>query len=408
MISPTTTVCIIGAGPGGTTTALFLAKLKIPHILIDKDVFPRDKICGDGLDLKVMRVLHHLDPTITPEIVFDKQDYSQSWGIRAISPNGTYNDFVQVPKEGEPYCPIFCTSKRINFDNFLVKKLDTAYTEAHFGAKATNIVRKNGGIEVTIEKEGKTYTTFCNLIVGADGDHSIVLRKLDERKIDRRHYAAGLRQYWRGVTGFHEKKLIEIYLKKEYPLGYFWMFPLPNNEANVGFGMLSEMVSKNKVNLKECMQDITQNDPYLSPRFKSAEPLEEMQGWGLPLASRRKKAFGDNYLLVGDAASAINPVTGEGIGTAMMSGYVAAQFIEKAVKMKAYNADTFKNYDSELYRRVESEVKAFNLAATLKSEKWINPFMNTVVYTSLWRYAFERSHQSWLKTAFNTPIRVKT
>jgi menaquinone-9 beta-reductase len=408
MISPTTAVCIIGAGPGGATTALFLAKLKIPHILIDKDVFPRDKICGDGLDLKVMRVLNHLDPTITPAMVFDDKEYSQSWGMRVISPTGLYKDFVQTPKEGTKHYPMFCTSKRINFDDFLVKRLDATYTEAHFGAKATNIERKNGGIEVTIEKNGQKYTTFCNLIIGADGDHSIVLRKLDERKIDRNHYAAGLRQYWRGVSGFHEKKLIEVYIKKEYPLGYFWMFPLPNGEANVGFGMLSDIVSKHKVNMKDCLRDIIQNDPYISPRFKNAEPLEEIQGWGLPLASRKKKSFGDNYLLVGDAASAINPATGEGIGSAMMSGYVAAQFIAKAVQTQAFNEASFVNYDKEMYRRLQSEIKNFNLSRKLKIEHWVNPFFDVILHTPIFNVIFQRSYPAWVKTAFDTPIQVTT
>ncbi|RLD16951.1 geranylgeranyl reductase, partial [candidate division KSB1 bacterium] len=44
-----TNVVIIGAGPGGTTTSHFLSKYKIPHIILDKAEFPRDKICGDGL-----------------------------------------------------------------------------------------------------------------------------------------------------------------------------------------------------------------------------------------------------------------------------------------------------------------------------------------------------------------------
>jgi len=49
-----TAICIIGAGPAGAITSLFLSKMKIPHVIIDAAEFPRDKVCGDGLDLKVV------------------------------------------------------------------------------------------------------------------------------------------------------------------------------------------------------------------------------------------------------------------------------------------------------------------------------------------------------------------
>lgn len=59
-----TSICIIGAGPAGTTASLFLSKFKIPHVIFDADCFPRDKICGDALDLKVMRILNQLEPNL--------------------------------------------------------------------------------------------------------------------------------------------------------------------------------------------------------------------------------------------------------------------------------------------------------------------------------------------------------
>jgi menaquinone-9 beta-reductase len=407
MISNKIPVCIIGAGPGGATTSIFLSQKKIPHIIVDKDTFPRDKICGDGLDLKVLRVLKQIDPHTTPQTIFGNHPFTQAWGTRFIAPSGHYTDVVLKPNSDEERTyPLFCTSKRFHFDQFLVEKLDKTYAEVHFGTKATKIERKNGGIEVTFEKEGQTYKTFCNLIVGADGDHSVVLRELDERKIDRKHYAAGLRQYWKNISGIHEAKLIEIYFKKEYPVGYFWIFPLPNNEANVGFGMLSELVSEKKVNLQACMRDIIENDKVMAPRFKNATALEPMRGWGLPLASRRKKAFGDNYLLVGDAASAINPLTGEGIGTAMISGVVAADFVEQAINNQRFTKDVFKNYDRELYRRSETDIKKFNQIMPLGFQHWANPFIEFLLRVPLTQWYFNKYSKGWMNTALNKPIEV--
>ncbi len=62
-------ILIIGAGPGGSATSLFLAKKGIPHTIIDKAVFPRDKICGDAISGKSVYVLNRLDETIIPTFI---------------------------------------------------------------------------------------------------------------------------------------------------------------------------------------------------------------------------------------------------------------------------------------------------------------------------------------------------
>ena len=90
-------ICIVGGGPAGATTSLFLGKMGIPHLILEKDTFPRDKVCGDGLDLKVMRVLNHYDPHSAYELLEMTDKYSQSWGMRLIAPNGKILDLEYQP-----------------------------------------------------------------------------------------------------------------------------------------------------------------------------------------------------------------------------------------------------------------------------------------------------------------------
>lgn len=66
-----------------------------------------------------------------------------------------------------------------------------------------------------------------DFLMGADGDHSIVLKHLGERKVDRNNYAGAVRQYWSGVEGMHTDNLLEVYFPKSLPLSYFWIFPCP-------------------------------------------------------------------------------------------------------------------------------------------------------------------------------------
>jgi flavin-dependent dehydrogenase len=73
---------------------------------------------------------------------------------------------------------------------------------------------------------------------------------------------------------------------------------------------------------------------------------------------------GDNFLLTGDAASLIDPFSGEGIGNALYSGMLAAYAIEKSLQEQRYDRAFLKEaYDDVLYKRLGDELK---LSATLQ------------------------------------------
>lgn len=397
-------VCIVGAGPAGATTSLFLSKMGISHLILEKDSFPRDKICGDALDLKVMRVLNQLDPNSAYELLSQTAEFSPSWGMSLIAPNGKRKDLEYTPQSDGINFPIFCVAKRADFDHFLAKKIPSPYANFQENAEVKNLERRDGGMFITYVKGGETNTVFSKLVVGADGDHSVVLRKLDERKIDRRHYVAALRQYWTGIEGIHPRGLLEIYFPKSLPMSYFWIFPLPNGEANVGYGMASFMISRKKINLKEQLNYLLTQDPVLAPRFKNAVPLEKPQGWGLPLASKRRQNYGDNYLLVGDAGSLICPTTGEGIGTGMMSGYIAAHYIQKAIEKQDFSAKTFRTFHRESHRRLEGDILNYQILLRTFPEYWQVPVVNLLLNFSS---SMLKSMPSWLETAFKKDIDIQ-
>ncbi len=401
-----TDICIIGAGPSGSTTSLFLARMGIPHLLVDEAAFPRDKICGDGLDLKVVRVLRHLDPEIVEREIPENQFFTPCWGTRFYTQNGRATDFVHPPSPDDVYPrPVFWTAKRFEFDAFLVRKLNTQFADVRMRTKVEKIVRDGSSWRLFARSEEKHLDIRAKLLIGADGDHSVLLRHLNERKIERRHYAGTLRQYWRQVAGIHPLHLIEVYFSPDLPMSYFYIFPLSQQEANVGYGMVSEVAAQGNHHLRNIFNRLIREDPVMAPRFAHAEPLEEPQGWGLPLASRRRRAFGDGYLLVGDAASLVCPTSGEGIGTGMMSGYIAAHFVQKALKDKRFDAEQFKYYQREIYRRLQDEIRLYNLMMAL-SPRIYDLGLNLLAPNPLFQWSFRRRVGGWLKTAYETPIRV--
>ena len=190
-----TNVCIIGAGPAGSVTSITLSKLKIPHVIVDAATFPRDKICGDGLDLKVVRVLNNIDPSIVKNELSNPQLFTPSMGMRFILPKGKHVDLMcdNIINESLFNKPLFYTSRRTSFDEFLVTKIDKNFADLKLGYRITNIEKHGERWHLTANSSTQKIEIRCRLLVGADGDHSIVLKHVDERKINRKHYAAALR-----------------------------------------------------------------------------------------------------------------------------------------------------------------------------------------------------------------------
>ena len=343
-------VLIIGAGPAGAACAIALGNSGLSVAVLDKAVFPRDKICGDALSVDVVNQLSLLQGDLTSRFQGLNSKVS-SHGVRIFAPNHQYVDLPFIHK-GEEKCGYLCP--RFEFDRLLVEQL-TQYENVKTFENCT--VEK---VDQT-ETEALVHTNLGafsgKIIAGADGAQSVVARQLGSFKPDRQHYSAGLRIYYEGITSFQESHFIELHFFKDVLPGYLWIFPLPNNRANVGIGILSSVVSKKRINLKTILKALIENNPHLSERFRGARPLEVAKGYGLPLGSKKRKISGDRYLLLGDAASLIDPFTGEGIGNAIRSGRVAADHMVNAFRANDFSRSFNTAYDQEIYRRMWPELK---------------------------------------------------
>src|SRR5580704_12646119 len=134
-----TSAIIIGAGPAGAATSFFLSKYKIPHIVIEKDSFPRDKVCGDACSGKTALVINRANPEWLAEILDGPQHFLPSWGITFVAPNGKALDIPFTSKRApETKAPGF-TVPRLVFDNFLFQKMDSPYCTILQGAQVNSI-----------------------------------------------------------------------------------------------------------------------------------------------------------------------------------------------------------------------------------------------------------------------------
>ncbi len=370
----TTDILIAGAGPAGATTSIFLAKEKINHIIIDKAIFPRDKICGDAMSGKTTGILNRIT-TDWQQYFLDTSKASVSRGIQFIDSN---NNCLSIPFQSAAdetkNTPGF-VSKRIDFDNSLVKMLDDKYANFISDCAIENIEDSTEGLLVKVKLAGVDKIIFTKMIVGADGRGSIVAKKLAMHKVIPEHYSAGIRAYYSNVAGMHDDNYIELHFLKEMQPGYFWIFPLPNGMANVGMGMLSSAVADKKANLRQLMLDAIEKNPAIKKRFENATLESKIEGWGLPLGSKKRSLSGYRFLLAGDAGSLIDPFTGEGIGNAMVCGLVASRHIKKALEANDFSATFLKEYDKEIYHKLWAELKLSHYLQKLSSKPWLFNFV---------------------------------
>ena len=373
----TTDVFILDAGPGGAVASLFLAKEKINCVLADKAIFPRDKICGDALSGKVVEILNRYDKKLVEKLSLNPIQLN-CWGVTFVAPN---LDELNIPFRNKPkktdeareIAPGFI-SKRIDFDNFLIQEVKT-HSSIQFleGVDISGFEKTKDGYICT-SKDGEIII-HTKLVIDASGAHSQFARKIGGLEMEKDHHCAGLRVYYKNVTGMKEGNYIELHFVKDFLPGYFWIFPLANGECNVGVGMRSDYVAKKRINLKEEMNHIIKKYPQLSERFKNAEPVDEIRGYGLPLGSKKRKISGDNYMLIGDAASLIDPFTGEGIGNAILSGYTAAQQVKESLAANDFSASALKKYDEAIYRRLGGELQLSYRMQKLVKYPWLFNFV---------------------------------
>lgn len=373
----TTKVCIIGAGPAGTSAALQLNKLGIDCVIVDKAIFPRDKVCGDGLSGKVITSLNRVDPEIVKRL--DLKSFKlNSWGVTFVSPNrkklevGYRPDYDKENAE-QKQNPIGYVCKRIDLDNFLVEEAKKcSHVKVFEGVNITSYHLESDGYLVEGENDFKIKAA---LIIVANGAHSSFTKTVANIQMEPNHYCAGLRAYYKNVTGMHEDNFIELHFIKSLLPGYFWIFPLPNGEANVGVGMLSEEISKRKINLKKELQKIIEEDPIIKERFKNATLVNSVDGYGLPLGSKKRVLSGDRYMLVGDAAYLIDPFTGEGIGNALYSGRIAANQAAIAIEKNDFSKEALSQYDVDIDRVLGSELKLSHRLQKLIMYPWLFNFI---------------------------------
>lgn len=336
-------VIVVGAGPGGSTTATALAQQGHDVLLIDRHTFPRDKICGDAISQECIRIMTKLGMASKIEEAVARGEFYRLDGMRLIGPSGRVlrTEFHHGPDGQASY-----VSPRVYFDA-VIQQHAVESGAAFLQAEVKEPIIESGRVVGVLAREdGEIKAYRSRVVVGADGVTSTIMRALrpETAQHNDKHRAVALRAYIEGIE-LHPHE-VEFFLYDEILPGYAWIFPAGDGIANIGLGMRLDRFRGLKKNLKTMLQDFLKM-PAIRERLTNGGHVRDVATWQLNFGSQKQlqHAF-DGALLVGDAAGFINPLTGGGIENALISGTLAADTVDEALRSDDTTRERLKVYES--------------------------------------------------------------
>ncbi|MHA1466997.1 MAG: geranylgeranyl reductase family protein [Promethearchaeota archaeon] len=316
-------VIISGAGPSGSHCAEVLAKAGYKVALIERDSNWR-KPCGGGVSEEVWKLYPKLE----------KLNFSKNKKIVMYS-----SDFHTLEIELEN--PVMIID-RLDLDNVMRESAVDAGSELFDKNLSYDFIIKNKkkiGIKTKTSSGIKEY--YGNLMVVADGMSSKLAIK------------SGLRSKWKvEELGIIKCAIMEgnnlldkesIYLFFQPYKGYGWIFPIGNKRFNIGCGTFS--VDNLNYNLNYIYNEFL-NQPKVK-EYLSGSSYRTIWSAAYPLPAEGivvKCLYGDNLMLVGDAAGFVSPMSGEGIPSSVISGKIAAETAIESLQEEDFTANVLKRY----------------------------------------------------------------
>jgi geranylgeranyl reductase family protein len=347
-------VLVIGAGPGGSACAYWLAEAGWDVAVVEKKHFPREKTCGDGLTPRAVRQLADMGLESALE---GSHRYG---GLRAFG----FGQVLELPWPEHPAFPNYgYTITRFDLDGLVAERAVKAGATVWQGTEAveplgvrpdaessgSTVLPRCDGALLRDRDTGKTREVRARYVVVSDGANSRFGRALGTRRERSHPLGMALRGYYRSAR--HDDPFIESHLDirdaaGEVVPGYGWIFPLGDGRVNVGVGLLSTDSRWKGVNTTNLMEAFVAWAPR-SWGLDAGSCCGPPTGGKLPMGLAVGPHAGPNTVLIGDAGGSINPFNGEGIAYAYETGRLAAASVGEALSGGGH--DALAAYDQRLH-----------------------------------------------------------
>jgi geranylgeranyl reductase family protein len=357
-------VVVAGAGPAGAASAITLSKAGLQVVVVDQKAFPRDKVCGDFVSPVAVQQLRVLGVARKPAITESNRIHDA-----AVFLDGKHLLTQLVPKAAA--LPVSRVIPRLTLDQVLLERARSTGADIRLNCRLTSFERDPNQVRVSIRRGNTDEQITARVLIGADGSNSLVARLVrgsgpaeDDRSI-------AVRGYFEAVEGPTDRA--DLYFGSASFPGYCWLFPAGDGVANVGIGVARNTLPPIRDHLRTQLQQMIATDPALNRRLSQARPVGNIVGWPLTTYNEEQPLVGDRTLLVGDAAGLINPLNGEGIQYALLSGIWAGETVLDCAAHRDFSQEALRPYAERVFEDLGRDFSLTRTLVQLIRNQTLNP-----------------------------------
>jgi menaquinone-9 beta-reductase len=366
-------VIVVGGGPGGSTLAWDLARRGVGVTVLERARFPREKVCGDYVEPRGLRILDRMGCL----------ERLAAGGRMRVSDTATFVDWAccysgKVPFYGSggdllPYGHVIA---RDELDDAMLASAREAGATVHEETAVTFVDAGPSGAVVEAKRGGKVVRYRGRLVAGADGANSIVAKCAGLVVDDPRHIVVAQRAY--GIVDGDIAEAVFFFNEEIFP-GYGWVFPLDGGRVNLGVGILSETRNRLGLHVPGLFASFVEGVRETHPGCERLELCAPPIGGIVKTYGAAGPNHFDGGVLVGDAGSFVDPMTGEGITPAMESALLASAVLLEALAAGRFGAAQLSAYETAFRAHFDPAMSFLDLcAATFRNRHLAQPWLKAL------------------------------